>query len=93
MFTGSRAFVRDHPWMKDVRMAISMDTAVAGPISTCKAGQDNGVLIQAMARTYTNAAWTSFGNRDSRNLDGFYDPIHGNGSMNGSYLVQLVHGE
>ena len=61
MFTGSRAFVRDHPWMQDVRMAISMDTAVAGPISTCETGQDNGVLIQAMARTYTDAAWTSFG--------------------------------
>ena len=42
-------------------MAISMDTAVAGPISVCETGQDNGFLIRAMVKTYTNAAWTSLG--------------------------------
>ena len=31
-FSGTRAFVREHPWMSDVRIAISIDTAVAGAI-------------------------------------------------------------
>jgi hypothetical protein len=60
-FSGTKAFVRQHPWMSDVRVAISIDTAVAGPISTNEVGpQDNGWLVHALARAYNGAAWTSF---------------------------------
>ena len=60
IFAGTYAFVRKHPWMNDVRVAISIDTAVAGPISTNEAGPNNGWLVRAMARAYTGGIWTSF---------------------------------
>jgi hypothetical protein len=59
-YAGTKAFVREHPWMADVRVAISLDTAVAGPISTNETGPNNGWLVQALARAYTGGAWTSF---------------------------------
>jgi len=59
-FSGTKAFVREHPWMSDVRVAISIDTAVAGPIATNEAGPNNGWLVQALARAYNGGAWTSF---------------------------------
>lgn len=60
-FTGSKAFVREHRWMSDVRVAISLDTAVAGFISTNEVGpNDNGWLVQALARAYDGGIWTSF---------------------------------
>ncbi len=59
-FSGSRAFVRKHPWMETVQVAISLDTAVAGPISTNETGPNNGQLIAALARAHTGGAWTSF---------------------------------
>jgi hypothetical protein len=59
-YTGTKAFVREHPWMADVRVAISLDTAVAGAISTNETGPNNGWLVQALARAYTGGAWTSF---------------------------------
>jgi len=58
-YAGTRAFVREHSWMPDVRVAISLDTAVAGPISTNETGPNNGWLVQALARAYTGGAWTS----------------------------------
>jgi hypothetical protein len=61
IFSGTKAFVREHPWMSDVRVAISIDTAVAGPIATNEVGpKDNGWLVHALARAYTGGAWTSF---------------------------------
>ncbi len=59
-FTGTKAFVREHPWMADVRLAISLDTAVRGFIATNETGPNNGWLVQALARVYTGGAWTSF---------------------------------
>ncbi len=61
IFAGTKAFVSGHPWMKDVQVAISLDTAVAGPISTNEVGpKNNGWLVQAMSRAYIGGAWTSF---------------------------------
>lgn len=59
-YTGAKLFVREHPWMADVRVAISLDTAAGGPISTNETGPNNGWLVHAMARAYTGGAWTSF---------------------------------
>ncbi len=60
-FAGTKAFVREHPWMKDVAVAISLDTAVAGFISTNEVGPtNNGWLVHALARAYTGGAWMSF---------------------------------
>ena len=59
-FAGTRAFVREHPWMKDVRVAISIDGAVAGFISANEVGpQNNGWLVQALDRAYTGGLWMS----------------------------------
>lgn len=58
-FTGTKAFVREHPWMTDVRAAISLDTAVRGFIATNDTGPNNGWLVQALARAYTGGVWTS----------------------------------
>jgi hypothetical protein len=59
-YTGAKLFVREHPWMDDVRVAISLDTAVGGPITTNETGPKNGFLVRAMARAYTGGVWTSF---------------------------------
>jgi hypothetical protein len=67
-YSGARAFVHAHPWMADVRVAISLDTAVAGTISTNEVGPNNGWLVDALAQAYTGGAWTSFsggGNYDT----------------------------
>jgi hypothetical protein len=59
IFAGARAFVSKHPWMADVRVAISLDSAVAGAISINEAGPDNGWLIDALAHAYTGGVWSS----------------------------------
>jgi hypothetical protein len=59
-YSGAKLFVHAHPWMADVRVAISLDTAVGGPITTNETGPHNGWLVQAMARAYTGGVWTSF---------------------------------
>lgn len=59
-FTGSTAFVREHRWMTDVKVAISLDTAVGGVISTNETGPGNSWLIDALDEAYSGGAWTSF---------------------------------
>jgi hypothetical protein len=60
-FAGTKAFVVKHPWMSDVRLAISIDSAVAGFISTNEVGpQDNGWLVEALDEAYTGGSWMSF---------------------------------
>ncbi len=58
-FTGTKAFVRSHPWMADVRVAIGLDTAVRSFIATDDTGPNNGWLVKALARAYTGGPWTS----------------------------------
>lgn len=58
-FTGSRTFVQRSPWISDVRVAISLDTAVAGPIAINETGPGNGWLMPALVRSYNGGAWTS----------------------------------
>lgn len=61
IFAGTKAFVRSHPWMSTVRVAISIDTAVAGPIQVNEVTpKNNGWLVHALARAYTGGIWTSF---------------------------------
>ncbi len=59
-FTGSKAFVREHPLMDRVKVAVSIDTASSGPISICETGRENGWIVRVLAGIYTNGAWTSF---------------------------------
>ena len=47
-FTGTKAFVRQHPWMSEVRVAIGMDTAVRGFISTDDTGSNNGWMVEVL---------------------------------------------
>ncbi len=59
-FSGTRAFIREHPWMKDVRVSISIDGATSGFISTNEVGpRNNGWLVHALANAYTGGAWLS----------------------------------
>ncbi len=61
IFAGTKAFVRSHPWMSTVRVAISIDTAVAGPIQVNEVTpKNNGWLVHALAHAYTGGVWTSF---------------------------------
>lgn len=74
IFAGTKAFVREHPWMSDVRVAISLDTAASGPISTNEVGpKNNGWLVQVLARSYTGGAWTSFSGGGQYNSTPFRD--------------------
>lgn len=68
-FTGTKAFIRQHAWMKGVRVAIGLDTAVRGPTSVDDTGDHNGWMVRVLARIYTNGAWTSMsggGNYDTK---------------------------
>lgn len=58
-FTGTKAFVRKHPWMAQVRVAIGLDTAVRGFISIVDTGPDNGWMVRVLARVYTGGPWMS----------------------------------
>jgi hypothetical protein len=73
IYAGTKAFVREHPWMSDVRVAISIDTAVAGPISTNEVGPNNGWLVDVLADAYTGGAWTSFSGGGYYNSTPFRD--------------------
>lgn len=67
-YSGTKAFIRKHPWMADVRVAIGMDTAVRGFICTDDTGPQNGWMVDVLARSYTGSAWTSLcggGNYDT----------------------------
>lgn len=67
-FTGTKAFIRKHPWMKDVRVAIGLDTAAGGFISTNDTGPNNGWIVHVLARAYTGGGWSSLsggGNYDT----------------------------
>jgi len=59
---GAHAFVAQHPWFEDVRIAINMDQVIAGPPMLVRSSQGNGDLIQAFARsaTSTKPAFISF---------------------------------
>ncbi len=68
-FTGTKAFIRKHPWMEDVRVAVGMDTAARGFIATVDTGSDNGWMVHVLARSYTGGPWTSLsggGNYDTQ---------------------------
>jgi hypothetical protein len=58
-FVGAQAFVAEHPWMPDVRVAIGTDTAVGGLINVNETGPRNGWLVNALARAYTGGTWSS----------------------------------
>lgn len=66
---GTKAFVREHPWMADVRVAIGMDTASRGCICTDDTGSENGWMVGVLASAYTGGAWYSMsggGNYDTK---------------------------
>jgi hypothetical protein len=58
-YLGTRAFVQQHPWMADVRVAVSLDTAVRGPAQVTQTGPANGWLVRALARAVPDGAWSS----------------------------------
>ena len=58
-FIGSQAFATQHPWMSDVRVVVSLDTAVHGPISINQTGPNNGWLVDVLGHSFTGGAWTS----------------------------------
>lgn len=60
-FTGTKAFVHEHPWMADVKVAIGMDTAVRGFVAIDDTGPNNGWLVQVLARAHTGGVWSSLG--------------------------------
>lgn len=72
IYAGTKAFIRKHPWMSDVRVAVSIDSAVAGFISTNEVGpKNNGWLVHALARAYTGGGWMSFSGGGQYNSEPF----------------------
>lgn len=68
-FTGTILFIRQHPWMERVRVAVGMDTAARGHISVTDTGSQNGWMVHALARAYTGGPWSSLsggGNYDTQ---------------------------
>jgi hypothetical protein len=57
---GTRAFIQEHPWIADVSVAVSLDTAARGVVHVNETGPRNGKLVQALARAYRHGwAWMS----------------------------------
>lgn len=74
IMAGTKAFVRSHPWMKDVRVVISLDSAIASFISTNEVGpQNNGWLVDVLARAYTGGLWMSFSGGGEYNSKPFHN--------------------
>lgn len=48
---GAYAFVAQHPWSADVRLVVNMDQFWVGPPMLLRSSQENGTLIQALARS------------------------------------------
>ncbi len=59
---GSHAFVAEHPWLSDVRLAINMDQLWSGPPYLYRTSGGNGIWVQALARSAasTRPAYISF---------------------------------
>ncbi len=56
---GTYAFVSQHPWYKEIRMAINLDVGRKGFPSIPQTSQENGYLIQALAHTAKNPTYIS----------------------------------
>ena len=56
---GAHAFVNQHPWFKDVKFTINMDMFREGPPNLVRTNGENGILIQALARTSPKPAYIS----------------------------------
>lgn len=56
---GSHAFVAQHPWLQDIRLAINMDQFRMGPPMLIRASPGNGLWVQALARTAARPAYVS----------------------------------
>jgi hypothetical protein len=70
-FLGSQAFVDQHPWASEVKLAVSLDTAVAGPMLVNQTGSLNGWLMRGFARANPRSISSSLAARtDSSRLNG-----------------------
>jgi acetylornithine deacetylase/succinyl-diaminopimelate desuccinylase-like protein len=54
---GSHAFVAQHPWLEEVRLAINMDSYQMGPPMLVRTTTGNGVWVEGLARSATRPAW------------------------------------
>ena len=53
---GARAFVEQHPWAKDVRVAVNFEArGTSGPAQMFETGPDNGAVVAGANVTVTNA--------------------------------------
>lgn len=53
-YLGGYLFTREHPWMKDVKVVIGLDTAAWGPVILLQTTPENGFLIDGYARGVKN---------------------------------------
>jgi hypothetical protein len=56
---GSYAFVSQHPWFEEIRLVINMDVGRKGFPGIPQTSQENGYLIQALARTAKKPTYIS----------------------------------
>lgn len=91
-FLGTRAFAGSHPWMADVRVAMSLDTAVSGPATLNDTQGIRRETVRALSRAYrTGWTWNSAGG------DGTYDsfPFKASGAqtldLEDNYAFRVQH--
>lgn len=56
---GARAFISQHPWFKDVRLAINLDTISNSPPVFTRTSTGDGLWIQALAHSVRRPFYTS----------------------------------
>jgi hypothetical protein len=57
---GAQAFVKNHPWLEDVRLVINLEAAITGPAMLVEANPENGWIIREYAKTAprpVSASW------------------------------------
>jgi Peptidase family M28 len=65
-YRGGYAFAASHPWMKDVRLAVGLDTAAWGPVTALEVPNNNATTISGYAAAVD--APTSFGFHTEANI-------------------------
>jgi hypothetical protein len=74
IFLGTKGFIREHPWVDEIKVAIGLDTAVRGPVHVNETSAPNGRMVSVLAGAHQGMwPWSSVsggGNYDVSNFRG-----------------------
>ena len=78
-YQGGELFARHHPWMREVRLAVGLDTAAWGVPFLMQDSDDNGILIEGFADGVDHPVALGLDASTNRDSDGEIDPFRRRG--------------